>query len=362
MKILMACDSLGGGGAERQLTLMATSLVDPWKVSVFSLEGGMFAQELRNAGVPLTIVPRKFRLDPSPLASLWREAARLRPDVVHSWGWMASVGAEIYCRRRGIPHVSGVIRCGMFPHRRGWALKQASSLGTVVIANSQAGLDSFSIPSERGRVLYNGFAPERFEQADFDRRTSLSASDDSFHVVMAATMDNRKDFALFINAARQLLDGGQFTASFTALGDGTDYDALVESNVDLIEAGHIIFPGRVYEVMDYYKSADVGVMLSTPIHGEGLSNSIMEYMASSLPVVCTDQGGNRELVVDGVTGFLVPPSDANALAEKLAWLKNHREKALAMGRAGRDRIETEFSVAKMVQRASEIYNEVLARK
>jgi colanic acid/amylovoran biosynthesis glycosyltransferase len=62
-----------------------------------------------------------------------------------------------------------------------------------------------------------------------------------------------------------------------------------------------------------------------------------------------------------VTGFLIPPSDSDALAEKLTWLEANRERALAMGRAGRKRIETEFSVARMVERASEIYSEVMDR-
>ena len=134
----------------------------------------------------------------------------------------------------------------------------------------------------------------------------------------------------------------------------------MSSASDLIDAGCLDFPGRVNEVLDYYDDAHVGVLLST--HGEGLSNSIMEYMASNLPVVCTDEGGSRELVVDGVTGFLIPPSDSDALVEKLAWLEANREQALAMGREGRKRIEAEFSVARMVERASEIYSEVMNRK
>lgn len=361
-RILMVSDSLGGGGAERQLTLMATSMSAPWQVAVFALEGGLFARELQDAGIPLVIAPRMFRFDPSPVIALWKEMADRKPDVVHSWGWMSSFAAEICCRGRRVPHVSGVIRQGLMPKRRGWAFKKASTLGTVVLANSKAGLDALGVPPGRGRVLYNGFAPERFERADFDRAGPSPAAGGRFHVVMAATMSDHKDFPVFIEAARNLVRSGRSAATFTALGGGPDRDALVESASDLIQSGHMIFPGRVREVMDYYESADVGVMLSTPIHGEGLSNSIMEYMASRLPVVCTDQGGNRELVVDGVTGFLVPPSDSGALAEKLAWLEANREQALAMGREGRKRIETEFSVAKMVERASEIYSEVMSRR
>ena len=353
-RILMVCDSLGGGGAERQLTLMATSLSDSWQVSVFALEGGLFARELQDGGIPLVIAPRKFRLDPSPVAALWREMAHQKPDVVHSWGWMSSFAAEICCQRWRVPHVSGVIQRGMLPPRRALNLKVASSLGKLTIANSKAGLAAFEVAPTRGRVLYNGFAPERLA-----RVSPGGCADAPFHVVMAATMDDRKDFPLFVQAARKFAVARQSAARFTALGSGPDFDILVSSATDLIEAGRMVFPGRVSEVLDYYDSVHVGVLLST--FGEGLSNSIMEYMASRLPVVCTDQGGNRELVVDGVTGFLIPPADSDALVEKLAWLEANRERALAMGTAGRKRIETEFSVARMVERASQIYSEVMNR-
>lgn len=355
----MVCDSLGGGGAERQLALMVAALGQTWQVSVFALEGGVFDPEIRKSGASLSITPRKFRLDPSPIAALWNAMSDRKPDVVHSWGWMSSFAAEICCRRWKLPHVSGVIRRGMLPHRRAWVLQKASRLGTVVVANSQAGLDAFGVAPGRGRVLYNGFDPERLERADFTRTGPARDSARTFQVVMAATMDNRKDFPVFIEAARRLLDKGLSTARFKALGGGSDHDTLVASADDMIQAGRFEFPGRVHEVMDHYETADVGVMLSSPIHGEGLSNSIMEFMACGLPVVCTDQGGNRELVIDGVTGFLIPVSDTGALVAKLTWLEANRDQALAMGMAGRRRIVEEFSVEKMTARAGEIYAEVM---
>jgi glycosyltransferase involved in cell wall biosynthesis len=358
-RVLMVCDSLGQGGAERQLTLMATALRPDWDVTVFTLEGGHFERALEESGVPLVLAPRRFRFDPTPLAALDRELARRRPDVVHSWGWMAAFAAELCCRRRRIPHVSGVIRRGMFPHRRGWALKKASTLGTFVLANSRAGLEAFGVPAGRGRVLYNGFDPDRLERAAFDRTAPVDAAR-PFRAVMAATMDERKDFPLFVRAARILHEEDPGAMTFVALGGGRDHGAVVRSAADLVAAGVIEFPGRVDEVMDHYGEADVGVMLSSPIHGEGLSNSIMEFMACGLPVVCTDQGGNRELVVEGETGFLVPVSDAEALVDRLRRLAGHRDEARAMGAAGRRRIVSEFSVARMCDRAAAIYHEAIA--
>jgi glycosyltransferase involved in cell wall biosynthesis len=92
---------------------------------------------------------------------------------------------------------------------------------------------------------------------------------------------------------------------------------------------------------------------------EGLSNSIMEYMALGLPVVCGDGGGNPELVLDGVTGFIVPPNDPGALAERLQYLRDHEAERRVMGAAGKARILGEFSVETMVDRMLRVYTEAM---
>jgi glycosyltransferase involved in cell wall biosynthesis len=119
----------------------------------------------------------------------------------------------------------------------------------------------------------------------------------------------------------------------------------------------VVFTGRVPEVMAFYAGALAGVIMST--HGEGFSNSIMEYMICGLPVVCSDEGGSRELVIDGMTGFVIPPGDAAALAERLSWLRGHPEAARAMGEAGRARIDEQFTVERMVEATLAVYAEVL---
>jgi len=353
--VLMVADSLGGGGAERQLTLLAMALAGGWDVTVFALGGGVFADRLAAAGIPLEVAPRRGRFDPRPLGRLWSCVGRTRPAVIHSWGWMSCLAVEPRCRAGGIPHVAGVIRRGSLPHRRSLPLRLASRLGTLTVANSRAGLEAFGVDPRRGRVLPNGFAPERLRQAEAGRRDRRGNV-----AVMAATMDARKDFAAVIAAARILDRKRPGLFRFACLGGGEDYGRLRADAADLVASGTLAMPGRVDEVLDRYGEASVGVMLSTAIHGEGLSNSIMEYMACGLPVVCTDQGGNRELVADGRTGFLVPVADPDAVAARLEWLADHPGEAAAMGEAGHRRIAEEFSVGTMLARAEAIYAEAIA--
>ena len=82
-------------------------------------------------------------------------------------------------------------------------------------------------------------------------------------------------------------------------------------------------------------------------------------MASDLPVVATDVGGNREIVIDGETGFLVPVSDAKALATKLIYLLQNPDDAIRMGHRARERISREFSINAMIQKHQDYYRDIL---
>ena len=93
---------------------------------------------------------------------------------------------------------------------------------------------------------------------------------------------------------------------------------------------------------------------------EGCSNAIMEYMACGLPVICSEGGGNREVVEDGKTGFVIAPADPRALAQRIAYLGNHEAERRAMGAAGRRRIMETFSLEQMVDDYVRIYEEALS--
>lgn len=353
-RVLFIIDGLGPGGAERQMALLASHLPACWESLVVALEGGRYAEELRQAGIPLEICARRFALDVGPAWRLWGIVRRFRPHLIHSWGWMSACAAEAVCRLQRLPHVGGTIRRGTVSPRRRFATRVAARLGDRIIANSRAGLEAHGVPSSRGRVVYNGFDPTRLRAVPAAR----TSRDGPLLAVMAATVDDRKDFPSFLAAARLLNAAGERGAwRFEVLGDGPDLPSLRLAGADLVEAGVVRFVGRVPEVMAHYAEAGAGVMMST--HGEGFSNSVMEYMLCGLPVVCSEGGGSRELVRDGETGFLVPAGDAAALAERLRWLRAHPAEAAAMGEAGRALIHREHSVTRMVADMLAVYAEVL---
>jgi len=357
-RILFLADSLGNGGAERQLTLLVKYLPPDYECLVRSLANGPFVDVLRNNGIQVEVRQRRWRFDIIPIINLWQKVSSWHPALVHSYGWLSSAAIAPFCRIKGIPWIDGSIRSAILHTEKIKRIRADRTLALAdrVIANSQAGLKTWNISNAKGRVIYNGFDPQRLPLT-----ARVEPKRTSFTVVMAARMVPYKDFEMFIQAARNITTtDGKNAWFFWALGDGPDRSTLIEGAADLIKKDVIDFPNAGLEVLPYVRQADAGLLLTIPAgHEEGCSNSIIEYMACSLPVICTDCGGNRELVIDGKTGFIVPPNDVNALTEKLLWLREHQQEASEMGMAGRQRFLENFTVEKLVENTVAVYKELL---
>jgi glycosyltransferase involved in cell wall biosynthesis len=122
---------------------------------------------------------------------------------------------------------------------------------------------------------------------------------------------------------------------------------------------NVHFIGARNDVPDLISVFDIAVVASL---SEGFSNTILEYMASSKPVVATAVGGNPEAVVQGKTGLLVPPGDSYALAEAILSILNDREMALEFGTAARKRAEEKFSLSSMIKSYENMFEQVINAK
>ena len=353
-RVLITCDTLGNGGAERQMTLLARNLPPDWQVRVFSLDDGPWADVLRSAGVDVAVGHRRARYDVTAGYRLWREMAAWRPDVVHSWGWMASAASLASCRLLGTPLVDGMVRGGTPPTRWAGVIRFLLARADAVIANSAAGVSAYQLTRPGTWVVHNGFEFERVPA----RTRPFMAEGAVPEIVMTGRMGPEKDFDALIDAARALRESG-CNARFTLAGSGPAGVRLAERSRELVDAGYLRIIDCGLDVMGLLMSADVGVLLTDPRYAEGVSNSIMEYMACGLPVVCSDSGGNREIVVDGVTGLRVTPGDSAAVADALRRLSDGPELARRFGEAGRERIEKEFSIEEMVRSTIEVYESVI---
>ena len=117
-------------------------------------------------------------------------------------------------------------------------------------------------------------------------------------------------------------------------------------------------PGERGDVADIMRGLHA---FALPSLGEGISNTILEAMASALPVVATAVGGNADLVIQGQTGYVVPPAHPQAMARQLVALASNPEQARSMGQLGRERVQLMFSLRAMVATYRSVYDQQLRR-
>jgi glycosyltransferase involved in cell wall biosynthesis len=230
-----------------------------------------------------------------------------------------------------------------------------------VIANSlvvaEETFKTERLPHRKLHVAYNGIDLAKFSRLDELReqaRQMLGIGQDEIVVGNISCFRKVKGIPQFVDAARLVLEKEPHMR-FLAVGDGEQHALVVERirHYGLEDRFHLA--GQQTDVLPYLAAMDIGVLSSL---AEGFSNSLLEYMASGLPAVATEVGGNRE-ALEGA-GILVPPDDPEALAEAILELRSAalRQK---LGLAARQRVER-FSLARAEKRMKEIYAELLREK
>ena len=204
----------------------------------------------------------------------------------------------------------------------------------VVIGNSKAGLLAYTAPENKSVVVYNGFNFDRIENLISREIIKKQIKTDSNYLIgMVASFVDYKDFKTYYRAAKILLDKRK-DITFLAIGADTDSNESKDIIGDqYIE--HFRLLGKIAGVESFVNAMDICVLATFT---EGISNSILEYMALGKPVVATSGGGTNEIVLDNKTGFLIKPSDPDELAKKLEILLNDSDLRTKMGLAGKERI------------------------
>lgn len=207
--------------------------------------------------------------------------------------------------------------------------------------------------------IYNGIDlsewPER--NGGFDRaiRKKLNINKNSFVIGNVSHFRPEKGHDVFFEAIKRLVNKIPNLRVFT-LGypRGRNYKVIVQQDEIL---KRVVTIDYVEDVKEYISVFDVACL--TPIKNEGFSNAILEEMAAGKPVVATDVGGNAEAVVHGETGYIIPPNDVDALVQAILNLYHNPVLRMGMGQKGRERVETYFTLEKMVHSIENYYLKIL---
>jgi glycosyltransferase involved in cell wall biosynthesis len=229
-----------------------------------------------------------------------------------------------------------------------------------VTVNSKA-VGEDTIKRDKGKaskikLIYNGLDPNNFKNDTSLRiktRRELGIPPDINLIITVANLIPYKGHFELIKAAA-LVVGRHSNTIFMLVGQDrgirTNLEKLIKK-LGLVD--HVIFLDQRYDIPQLLAASDISVL---PSHQEGFSNVILESMATALPVVATRVGGNPEAIIDGMTGWLVPPHNPKKLAIKIVDLLNDPQKAKRWGQLGKIRIKENFLVEMMVEGHLKLYN------
>jgi glycosyltransferase involved in cell wall biosynthesis len=361
MNILFIIDKMGSGGKERQLVELLTglSLSNDVSTALVTLSPDIHYSDITELNLKIYCLQRKFKKDPSIIFKLYKICKEFQPEIIHSWESMCSIYALPVAKVVGAKFIEGSIRdaplnLSLFD-KRGLRSKITFLLSDVVVSNSLAGLETYKPPAKKSVCIYNGFDLSRTKKIKDQGLIREKFNINTPKVVgMVANFTDRKDYNTYLNAATSILRHRE-DVTFLAVGEGKN---LMKSKEMIMPEykGKIKFIGKQQDIESIVNIIDVGVLAT---YTEGVSNSILEYMAFGKPVVATKCNGTAEVVVHNKTGFLVKQSNVNEMSGKINFFLNNNETANEMGIFGKKRVFDDFSNENMINRYIGLYQKII---
>jgi glycosyltransferase involved in cell wall biosynthesis len=365
-RILLVVDQFAkvlGGGERIALKLAALLPHYGYRASILTFSADPESAALKSPPCPIYLLPLPRTYDLAALRAALefrRFLKQQKIQIVHTFFessdiWAGFVTktmsqAKLVWSRRDM----GILRARK--HRIAYRL-MAGAPNAVFAVSEQVrrhAIEVDRIDAGRVQTIYNGL-----DLADWDAVPRPARNPGEFLVTTVGNIRPVKGHDVFIRAAATIVQQLP-KVSFSIAGDVIEPTYLAElqtliRDLDLVK--HFRFEGSVTNLRQHLAAADIFVL---PSRSEGFSNAIIEAMASSLPVVATDVGGNGEAVKDGITGFLVPPEDPDALAAAILRLLSDPSLAKAMGAAGRNVVAERFTTEAMMNQIAGAYGKLLA--
>jgi glycosyltransferase involved in cell wall biosynthesis len=340
------------GGAEGQLAQVVRGLDDRFTPVVFSLSAGDGAMrdELSRLGVPVHAIGSRGFARARALALALNEQ---RIDLVHAWLFIANayvMSARLLGARARV--ITSARNCKVQGRVSQLANALAFRSSSAIVVNSRD-VEAYIrrhywAPAGRVRLIHNGIDIDRFHpRAGANRSTGP--------IITVGRLVPQKNHELFLRAAADLARELP-EQRFIVVGDGPLRSSLEKQAGQLGISSKVTFTGERRDVDELLRDAALFWLTS---RWEGMPNAVLEALASGVPAIAADVGGTRELIRDGIDGYVVPSGDAAAFVARSLELLRDPQRLAAFRSAARARAQ-EFSLPRMVAALRAVYDEVMS--
>lgn len=321
---------------------------------------GTLATEIKRAGVKVIDLSRKGRIDPWLMIKLFLLIRKEKIKIVHTHLVHASIVGRIAAKLAGVKSIITTRHYAYYRKERSlvnWIERKTAVFNDNSIAISNA-VKEYMVNREkyepdRITMIYNSVDLGLFDSGD----RNVIPRNNNFLIGSVGRLHPSKGYDTLLKSMPQVIEKFPQVKLMIA-GNGTEKDHLEKLCTQLYISDKVIFLGRKTpeEIRNLLREINLFVLAS---NWEGFGLAAVEAMASGIPVVTTKVGGLPEIVEDGRTGFLVPPDQPHTLAERIIYLLKNRNLSIEMGREGRKRVETLFSLNNMIMKLESLYRELL---
>jgi len=360
VRVLFFIDSLISGGKERRLTELLKGLgsFSDLECRIAIMNENVHYKEIFDLGIQIDYIIRKSKKDLSVLNKLYHLCKNFKPDIIHCWDSMTAIYSIPVCKALNIKLINGMItdapnQLKLF--NKSWLRGQLIfPFSDIIIGNSLAGLQSYFAPKRKRRLIYNGF--------DFERINFLNPKDElidklniktQYIVGMVATFGKFKDYDTYFKAVQKVLQIRK-DITFLAIGSQTDSSkAKAMINYGLHENVQLL--GERNNIESYINIMDICVLAT---FSEGISNSILEYMALGKPTIATIGGGTSEIIIDKYNGFLIDTKNADQLFYRINEIIDNPDLAKSIGENATKTIKEKFNNNIALTHYFDLYKEI----
>lgn len=351
MKVAFISDYLLGGGKERRLIEIIQGLIARGHIKpiIILLDGKCAKDSIAYKSILNFSIPIYFLGGEGHFKSVFQIYKILKQEKVKAINTWAPPIYSIYLiyaqMRLKLPVYNSSITGARdsYSRKEKFVMHNIYRISTLVNSNCERAMILFNIPINKRKVIYNGFNFLRLDNI----KSSTSIREQfkittKFIVSMAGRYSDAKDWPTHVRAANIILDYG-YDVTFLCMGSGdpTQYEKLIKIGYE----NRILFVGHQDDVESIYAASDI-VTLST--FGEGISNSILEGMAVSKPIVATEGGGTPEIIQNGKSGYITKKGDVNDYANHIIKLLKNENLRKSMGEYGLYIVKQKFNINQMV--------------